>query len=210
MSGGEPPKSIASVLASADEMLRNVQFGLEAVEHQDARRRMPGFHNVVVFGRAVTNMLQGLRHIATGFDAWYDPLVGEMTADPLLRYLYRLRSDILKKGVMPPTERTIHITHFDGSMIPRPAPAGALGFFVGDANGGSGWDVQLPDGSREVFYVELAEGTLLTYMTLPDAPRDHLGGQLKDQQIATIARAYFEYLRRMVREARARFGSTSD
>ena len=30
-------------------------------------------HNVVVYGRAVTNVLQNLRNRAQGFDDWYEP-----------------------------------------------------------------------------------------------------------------------------------------
>lgn len=36
-------------------------------------------------------------------------------------------------------------------------PPGATTFIVGDPNGGNGWLVQKPDGTAEMFYVELPQ-----------------------------------------------------
>jgi hypothetical protein len=52
---------------------------------------MAAMHNVVVMGRAVTNVLQKLCSKVEDFDVWYQPWVEEMARDPLLRYLYNLR-----------------------------------------------------------------------------------------------------------------------
>jgi len=54
-------------------------------------------HSVVVFGRSVTNVLQNLRSKVPDFDTWYEPWKAQMEQDPLMRYLYKLRTDLLKK-----------------------------------------------------------------------------------------------------------------
>jgi hypothetical protein len=61
---------------------------------------MPGLRNLIVFGRAVTNILQNLRSVvgAKTFDEWYMPLQEEMRDDELLKYFYELRTEILKEG----------------------------------------------------------------------------------------------------------------
>jgi hypothetical protein len=92
-------------------MLRLVRQGIRDMEETDATdlsadphaldRILLGFAAVVVFGRAVTNALQNLRRFdRRAFDAWYGPWQQEMRNDPLLRWFYVLRSDILK-GVEP-------------------------------------------------------------------------------------------------------------
>jgi hypothetical protein len=64
-------------------------------------RTLLGLFAVVVFGRAVTNALQNLRTFdRQAFDEWYGPWKQEMEEDPLLRWFYKLRSDILK-GIVP-------------------------------------------------------------------------------------------------------------
>jgi len=82
-------------------MLRLAQQGLRDMEESDHDRILLGFFSVVVFGRAVTNALQNLRTFdKAAFDQWYGPWQQEMRDDPLLRWFYELRSDILK-GIAP-------------------------------------------------------------------------------------------------------------
>lgn len=52
----------------------------------------------MVFGRAVTNVIQTLRNSVEGFDEWYIPHGEAMSRDPLMRFFYKLRSQILKEG----------------------------------------------------------------------------------------------------------------
>src|SRR5262249_12088167 len=136
------------VIKRAKSTLETVKLGLKlltgAPEH-----RLSGLRNVTVFGRAVTNVLQNLRSIEAGFDEWYEGYKKEMAADPLMKYFYNLRSEILKEGVLKVSTHT-HLKHFRPSQdIGRfgPPPPNAKGFFIGDHLGGSGWEVELPDGS---------------------------------------------------------------
>jgi hypothetical protein len=114
-------------------------------------------HNVVVMGRAVTNVLQNLRSKVQDFDVWYQPWQEEMAQDPLLRYLYKLRSEILKKGQEGATSILTIQSASMGEILSMlgQAPPNAISSFLGDYNGGSGWVVQLEDGSTETVYARL-------------------------------------------------------
>ena len=91
----------SQVLTRAMAMLRVVRQGLRDMEEAEHDRILLGFFAVVVFGRAVTNALQNLRTFDShAFDEWYGPWRQEMQGDPLLRWFYKLRSEILK-GIVP-------------------------------------------------------------------------------------------------------------
>jgi hypothetical protein len=95
------PPDPSQVLTRTMTMLRLVRQGLRDMEEKEYERTLLGFFAVVVFGRAVTNAVQNLRTFdRQAFDKWYGPWKHEMEEDPLLRWFYKLRSDILK-GIEP-------------------------------------------------------------------------------------------------------------
>jgi hypothetical protein len=130
---------IEEVLKQAEDTLYTAKLGLAHVLQKDAKARIAGLRNVIVFGRAVTNVLQRLRHLLPDFDAWYQPYVDQMEADPLMKFLYRLRSEILKEGSLH-VHSSVRLSG-DPTAILRQfrAPPRAKSFFVGDRIGGSGW-----------------------------------------------------------------------
>jgi hypothetical protein len=150
-------KTTGGVLRCVDETLATAKLGLRDVVHGGPERRLGGLRNLIVFGRAVTNVLQNLRSTEPAFDTWYEPYVKEMRDDPLLKYFYILRSEILKEGRLETGSR-LHIRSFSfpGDLQRLgPKPSGAKTFFMGDQAGGSGWEVELPDGSTEKLYLDL-------------------------------------------------------
>lgn len=201
-------RSSKQILEQVVDTLRAAQVGLEDARAGDPVRRSAGIRNLVVFGRAVTNVLQNLRATEPEFDKWYEPRQRQMRGDPLLRYFYELRTQILKRGELP-TNRTTHVRHFDSARDMRrmgPPPKGAKGFFIGDRLGGSGWEVELPDGTTERFYVNLPPEIGVTVVTLLDAPTEHLGQPLGTSDPAELGQRYIDYLTELVRSARATFG----
>jgi len=202
------PKTVPGILASAQQTLATARAGLEDLRGSRPDRRLPGLTNLVVFGRAVTNVLQNLRSLEPAFDEWYAPFVREMESDPLLCFLYKLRSEILKEGTIP----TSVSTHIQRLRFPEdlaklgPAPANAKSFFTGDQYGGSGWEVQVADGETAKYYVELPGDIGTISVHLAGAPKDHLGATLPDNRIETVGAAYVVYLDRLVRTATTRFG----
>lgn len=125
-----------------------------------------------------------------------------------MRYFYKLRSQILKEGVL----KTIPIAHVkkldfpdDMDKLRKTAPPNAKKFFIGDEYGGSGWEIQLPDGSLEKYYVELPSNIGYVTLRFPKVPKYHLGKEVEDDSIQNLAKLYIEYLRKIVLDAKQKF-----
>ena len=156
------PRDASAILQDAAETLRTAEWGLADLLGKDPRRRMPGLRNLIVFGRAVTNVLQNLRSVVgkENFDAWYSERQDEMRRDELLRYFYERRSEVLKEGTLGQVGSSVYIEELNSAELQplmQNPPPGARGFFIGDQLGGSGWEVALPDGTTDKYYVALPE-----------------------------------------------------
>lgn len=197
------------ILTSAREALKWAELGGADLVGRDPTRRIAGLANVVVWGRSVTNRLQNLRTSeGQAFDDWYQPHVEVMRQDPLLKHMYDLRSEILKEGG-PKVSQEIYVQHFsteDLEPLMANKPPGARGFFVWDALGGSGWEVQLSDGSTGKYYVELPGSVkAIRRFTFPDPPTEHLGQEVTGTSVENIASLYLSYLDGLLKEAELRF-----
>ena len=195
------------VFARADATLTTARYGLEDLRGIDPGRKLSGFRNLVVFGRAVVDVLPYLRSVDPGFDAWFELKAREAQEDPLVRYFYELRTGLFRRG---PAQTS---TGAQGAPPTRPRdlrrsgppPPGALSFFVGDAYGGSGWVIRLPDGRLENYYVALPADIGRLSVILPHAPSTHLGQPLPSVGAEGLAGIYVQYLENLVFEARAHF-----
>jgi len=196
-----PDKKISDVFRAVDDRQKAARFGLEDMKNPERSRS--GFYNAVVFGRMVTFALQNLRGVADGFDEWYSAKQEEMKQDPLMKYFYDLRTDI-EKQTNRHTAPLTHIKSFDPGQDMRrfqPAPPGATGFFIGDQNGGSGWDVKLADGTIQKYYVDLPPDIGEVTVRLPKAPEP-----FANVPAHQLVEKYLSYLDGLVAEAKARFG----
>jgi hypothetical protein len=205
----ETSRSTQEILRDSEAALDTAFFGLEDLLQGDGGRRLAGLRNVVVWGRAFTNILQNLRSTEPSFDAWYKPIVSEMQHDALLRFFYVLRSTLLKRGGTP-TTTSLHIKQFYFPMdMARfgPPPPSAKGFFMGDQTGGCGWEVVLPDGSTDKFYVDLPADIGTVDLVMQDAPHTHLGNELADASVIRLATAHLNYFRAVLQRAKEKFAS---
>jgi hypothetical protein len=205
------PQHVSEIVRRAEQTLRLAELGLADLRGQDPDRRIPGLSNVVVFGRAVTFVLQNLSgSIGAEFHEWYEPVKADLEADPLMVFWKHLRNEIEKHGRTPEMGRTITVQHGDFrdlSPILQDPPPGAEGFFMGDALGGSGWKVRLPDGSEETYYVALPEQVQMTIdLFMPQAPAEHKGQPISDTSLAELAQLYIERLREVIQSAKRAFG----
>jgi hypothetical protein len=204
--------SAADVLRKAREVLRATQRGLADLLGDDPNMRPVGIYNVAVFGRSVTLVLQNLRTIdRKKFDEWYAPYLKVLSSDPLFyRYFNDLRNEILKEGP-PDLGYKMYVPHLDGAIMSQlmaNPPPGAKGFFLGDRLGGSGWAIELPDGTEEHYYVKLPpELGIQISLHLPNPPTEHLGKPLTDTSIENLSRLYVNYLAELVADAGKQFGS---
>jgi len=195
------------IIKSAEETFETAKQGLEELIKGPPERKLSGLKNLIVFGRAITNILQNLRSTESDFDNWYERYKEEMRNDPLMKYFYELRSKILKEGLL----ETLTRTYIRKLRTPEdlaqfgPPPPNARGFFIGDNLGGSGWEIQLPDGSIEKYYVELPSEIGSVSLYFPDSPKYHLGQEINDTSILNLAKLYVDYLHQLVMAAKERF-----
>jgi hypothetical protein len=191
-------KSIKDVLQAAEDRLNTAKFGLR--DMGDPERSRSGLYNAVVFGRMVTFALQNLRGVVSNFDDWYGPKQQELRSDPLMRYFHDLRTEIEKKTTRH-TATSVYIPSLNPNDLRRfPRPPGATGFFIGDQNGGSGWEIKRADGSIEKYYVELPPSMAQVTLHLPNAPDPYKGLPARE-----LVQRYLHSLEMLVAEARQRF-----
>jgi hypothetical protein len=201
-------RTTRDILSDAQETIATTEYGFQDLKMSHPQRKLPGLRNLVVFGRAVTNVLQNLRSTETDFDRWYEKYETEMRLDPLMKYFHDLRSEILKNGSLRVSTQ-IYIRRL---KVPQdmsrfgPPPPNAKAFFVGDHLGGTGWEIQLPDGSLERYYVDLPSDIGSVSLHFPEPPQHHLGQEIADRSIEALSRLYLDYLHRLLTKAKARFG----
>ncbi|HEY7588328.1 MAG TPA: hypothetical protein VIB49_06250 [Thermoplasmata archaeon] len=189
-------------------MLKAAFLGLNQLSSRDPPVRLAGLWDMVIYGRAVTNILQNLRGVdRVRFDLWYAPHKAEMEQDELMKFFYKLRSNILKKGARGVDVRA-RIHYLDSSQTQRafgPPPENATGIFIGDEIGGSGWVVRLPDGTVEKHYAELDPKTGEVELYFDDPPKSHLGKPLQDKDPIRLGMRYLAYLSNLVEDAKRAF-----
>jgi len=197
-------RTTKQILEDANRMLSTVGFGYKVLAYGSPKNKMSGLMNLVVFGRAVTNVLQNLRSTEPSFDEWYKKYVEEMKNSPELKYFYDLRSVILKEGRLK-VGTSAYINHLnvpnDLARLPKPPPFLKIkSFFIGDSLGGTGYEVLLSDGSTEKYYIELPQDIGKVDLIFSDVP------SLKNISVVTLSRQYLEYLTKMVKDVNATFG----
>jgi hypothetical protein len=197
------------VLAKAQEMFRAAECGLQDLIKGSPFRKETGFKDLVVYGRAVTNVLQNLRNETNAFDEWYLPYQQEMNSDPLMKYFYKLRSKILKEG---DSESRLEDTEIKELRLAEDIlayrPEGAERYSVGFR--GVCWLVEREDGSVERHFVDLPTSAIdsKAMSTSTDLPSSHLGKTIEDCSIENLSILYIDYLRRVVLSAQERFSGS--
>jgi hypothetical protein len=197
---------VDEILLRTDDILATARLGLDDMLSTDRTRRMSGLRNLIVFGRSVTFTLQNLSSKAEGFDEWYSAEQEVMKADSLMKYFLNLRNEILKQGKLN-VSTSAHISSFNTEDIRKfPRPRNAVAFFIGDQIGGSGWEVELPDGSKEKYYVTLPSSIATVKQTFADMPREKFP-ELDGRSVEDLSSEYLEKLSALVSRARIRFGT---
>ncbi len=195
------------IISRAETTLQTAKYGLDDLTNGPPERKLAGISNLIAFGRAVTNVLQNLRHKEEGFEKWYAPYEKDMRSDELMLHFYKLRSEILKEGNVG-TRNYAHIKSFnfstDMDRLP-PAPPNAKALFIGDKFGRSGWEVELPDGSIVKYYINIPSDIGESGIRFIDPPTMHGGKKIEDNSIENLCRIYYNYLENMVKSAKETF-----
>lgn len=200
-------KAVEEIIQKAEETLKTARFGYEDLISRNRARRYSGLRNLIVFGRSVTFVLQNLKTPLGGeaFDRWYSPIQDSLKANPIMKYFVDLRNEILKQGKTPATHISANasFSSSDLSKLGTPPP-GASGFFIGDQTGGSGWVVQLPDGSEVHYYIDIPESIAKVTQHFADlpVPEDH---ELRHKSIEDLCDYYLVELEKLIDSARKEF-----
>jgi hypothetical protein len=189
-------------------ILDTARVGLDDFIHAATpARRLAGLRNAVVWGRAVTNVLQNIKTFdRERFARWYEPRQAVLRENADFKYLYELRSQLLKEGVLGRISGSMHIEHFNTNQLAElHPPPGARGFFLGDRLGGSGWEVALGDGTVETYYIELpTTWKIKTAAHFADVTTE-LGLPPPAKPIDRLLAEYLDHLSGLIRDADAEF-----
>ena len=198
--------TIEQILQRTEDTLSTAKHGYQDLVSGDKARRFTGLRNLIVFGRSVTFVLQNLRSTVgkERFDTWYEPEQELMKADPVLKYFVKLRNDLEKQGKLP-VSTSVNINNFSSSSLDKyKKPPGTVGFFIGDQMGGSGFEIELPDGSKEKYYVELPTdvASVSQHFNEFPAPEDD---ELKNKTIEELSGYFISKLESLLNNAREEF-----
>ena len=197
---------IKAIIQKAEDTYQTARFGYEDLISGNRNRRFSGLRNLIVFGRSVTFVLQNLKTPVgeDEFSAWYEPLQEEMKSDVLMKYFVKLRNEILKQGKLPvSTSMTANFSSSDMSKLGTPPP-GAKGFFMGDKTGGSGWIIELADGTEEHYYVNIPESMAKIQQHFSELPVPD-DDDLKKESIEELCKYYLDKLEVLIDGAKKEF-----
>jgi hypothetical protein len=190
-------ESLLEVLARVEHRFDRAEraFRTLLVSRRDAR--LDALEDVLVHGRAVTNVMQKFRYMLPEFESWYAPHVAKLRADPGMKRFYEMRSEVLKEGRLSVTQAA---TLFDVGPPWHPdPPEGAVAFIpYDDETGKCGWVVRRPDGVEERLLTEQPLGVQVTEFLAFNPSL----GTMDDLQVEMTANRYVSYLRNMLDELR--------
>ena len=169
-------------LREAETLLELVEAGLKQVTDGPSERRVPGVRNVLVFGATFAAAMKSIAAKDRLFASWFDVQKPTEGIDQLLRIM----------TTEPKTRRDytqVQLASAGKEFGPRPDHARA--FFSGDRLGGSGWEIELPGGRVEKYYV-----------MLPDDLPSGYSFTGSDRNAETLARRHVAQLREMLKHAR--------
>ncbi len=123
---------------------------------------------------------------------------------PYFNFFYKKRSEILKEGKLN-TYSSVILSGNPMLLLQKyTKPPRAKGFFIGDPIGGSGWRIEMSDGTIERYYVELPEkipgldlNVTLHFTDLEEG--------FRTLPIQKLCQRYYDYLEKMVTDAKRKF-----
>ena len=145
---------VSDILAEARELLETARVGLMIAKLGPSEVKA-GFRNVAIYGKMVTFCTNNLRGKVDGFEEWDREAKEKYFNNDVARAMSDARNQFEKQANNPIFSST-QIKSFSPSDIAKfPKPDRAVGFFIGDRMGGSGWMIQMENGDKLPFYIDL-------------------------------------------------------
>ena len=173
----------AARLRDAEVLLQLVEAALKQITDGPEERRVPGVRNALVFGGHYTTMMEAIASGDRLFASWFDVQQPPEGIEQLRRVILRAR-----KSRRDFTQ--VQLASSAGKQF-GPRPKNARAFFTADRLGGAGFDIEMPGGGVEKYYVALPDN-------LPD------GYSFDDTAVnaEALMRRYVMYLREVMRHAK--------
>jgi hypothetical protein len=193
-------RAIVQVLAAARANFDAAQVGYHDLVGPESWRRLPGLRNAIVQSVGVSHALQNLRHLVPDFDAWWDAKVAEMRAEPILAYVYPLRTQMLKQArdpnVVGDPVITVEIDQVKLAELESHPPPGARRFQINwtGATFTAAWMIDNGDGSIRMEEVPMPGTVTGAALHFPNAPTV-FRGRVFDNTAANILSIYTGYAR---------------
>jgi hypothetical protein len=203
-------RAIVQVLAAARANFDAAQVGYHDLVGPESWRRLPGLRNAIVQSVGVSHALQNLRHLVPDFDAWWDAKVAEMRAEPILAYVYPLRTQMLKQArdpnVVGDPVITVEMDQVKLAELESHPPPGARRFQINwtGATFTAAWMIDNGDGSIRMEEVPMPGTVTGAALHFPDAPTV-FRGRVFDNTAANILSIYTGYAGELVSEAEHRW-----
>ncbi|ABG57337.1 hypothetical protein [Cytophaga hutchinsonii] len=204
-------RSKSEILLAIKQQLEFVKDNLHDLKNNpnDAKIKRQSFANLITWGRTVTFVIQNLKSVVgeDKFNTWYQPFQDEMKNDQLLNMFKDARNNLEKQGKLHTSSIGLRNFSFDTSMLNNfQPPPNNKGFFIGDQFGGSGWIIELPDGSTEKIYVDMADiQTWTIEISFSNHAVMHLGQTVTDTSIENCSSLYYDYLKGLVEKTTLEF-----
>ncbi len=200
-------QSVVIALKRAQEVLDTAYFGLRALKQSDPSQKSAGLRNVLVFGRSVTFVIQNLRSIVgeQRFNSWYEPIQAALRADPLMKYFVEARNNLEKQGRLDVAVSGV-IKNFSSSDLPKleQPPFQATSFFMGDSNGGSGWEMDIGGGETIKYYITIPQSIGRFEQVFHSLP-ENIPSELRNLPVVELCEIYLSKIAKVVAEAKREF-----
>ena len=159
---------VSEIISEAQEALGTARVGLKHAKLGPYELK-GGFRNVAIFGRMVTFCTNNLRGKVPGFEEWDRAAKQKYFDNEVGRAMIDARNQF-EKQASNPIFSAAHIKSFNTSDLAKlPKPPNAIAFFMGDRVGGSGWMLQMENGDKLPFNIDLPPEMAEVKTILPHA-----------------------------------------
>ncbi len=205
-------QQIIEVLNRSKQQLNFINDSIIELNNKESstRTKQKALASIIVFGRTVTFVIQNLRSIVgeKNFNDWYQPIVDEMKNDELLNAFKNARNNLEKQGHLN-THTSMHIKSLDSNSLNKymkDRPENAKSFFIGDTLGGSGWIIELEDGTTEKLYVDIDFNEQIDInVFLFQQGIKHKSKTILNTSIENCSQLYYTYLINIYESAKKEF-----
>jgi len=184
------------MIPNAKRNLHECEYHLnKMIESQNIEELEINFAAFVNSARNVTFVLQKEFNENKNFETWYKQKQEEMGNDELCTFFNELRNRIVKEGINQVRCNTV-INKFNSSTDVIDRPSGAdliikskgIYFLI---NSGTPQEDLIPAKTRV---------KIITTVFVENAPKNHLGQAIQNNNIIEISRIYYSYLKNLVEE----------